>query len=129
MALLVAGLIVVVVHRAHDVDDADRGTLTRHQYALALQLAHFEITRDDAQVTTAVAVVGRARNATCTGQRPPVYLVGRFPHLALGGPGNDDPDTWMVLLADPETGVLCTLGPSTGFFHAPVGSADLTPAL
>lgn len=128
VAVLAAGL-VLFVHQGHDGDDSDRGALTPHQYALALKLARSEITADDATVSTAVAAVGRAHNRSCSGQQLQVYLVGTFPHLNLGGPGTNGPDIWMVLLADPATGVLCITGPSTGHFHAPAGSANLLPAL
>jgi hypothetical protein len=130
LALVVAGLVAVFLHRGHDGNEAQRGALTPHQYAVAVRWARMEVAKDDAQVSQAVATVGLRPKSACTSMRVVhVYLVGKFPHMVLGGPGRVGPDTWMVIAVDPETDDVCAYGPSSGGFHTPPGSANLLPAL
>jgi len=123
-------VVVVFVHRSHDDSEAQRGALTPAQCAVALRWAQVEVTKDDADLSQAVATVGPRPKSACTStQVVHVYLVGKFPHINLGGPGTGGPDMWMTIAVDPATNDVCAYGPSTGKFHVPAGAANLLPAL
>jgi hypothetical protein len=130
LALIVVGLVAVLLHRERDSNEAQRGALTSQQYAVALRWARMEVAKDDAQISQAVATVGPRPKSACTSKHVVhVYLVGKFPNMALGGPGGDGPDTWMTIAIDPATDDVCAYGPSSGRFHTPPGSANLLPSL
>jgi hypothetical protein len=129
--LVAAGLAVgAFVHRCHDSNPAQLGALTPDQYAVALRWARMEGAKDDVQLSQAVATVDSRPKSDCTSKHVVrVYLVGQFPTINLGGPGAEDPDTWMTVAVNPATDAVCAYGPSTGKFHVPDGAANLMPAL
>ena len=130
LVLVVAGLVAVVLQRNHAGHEAQRGALTPHEYAVALRWARMEVAQDDAQVSQAVATVGPRPKSACTSRHVVhVYLVGKFPHMNLGGPGDQGPDVWVTIAVDPATDDVCAYGPSTGRFRVPTGAANLLPAL
>ena len=141
--VLTSTAVPVLVHhqRASAQDAADRGPLTRAEYAHAVAIARAEVAKEDAKVSRAVAylVDGRVQSPNlagrCTsGHLLVVSLVGKFPRIAVGGfagPGSPStgPDEWVTLKADPASEEPCLGGVSLGRFAPPVDYADLGPAL
>jgi hypothetical protein len=141
--VLSASTAVVVMHqRQTGPNPADQGMLTHSEYARAVAIAQAEITKDQAEVTQAVAYVvsGTVKQPNLAGECTSghvlvVSLVGHFPHIIFGsglaGPLRQPqgPDRWVTVKADPITGQECLTGVSLGRFTAVAGAANLLPAL
>jgi hypothetical protein len=141
--LVTAGVWGALMMRAdarHDrpVDASEYGPLTAAQYSAAVAVARHEIDRERAKITSVTAVLHRGtvhqpnQPGTCTsGREVRIRLVGRFPHIAVGGaagaPGGSV--TEVDITTDAVSGRACLLGVGTGkatpYHHA----ADLMPAL
>jgi hypothetical protein len=114
---------------------ADYGPLTADQYAAAVRIAQREVTSSDAHLSSATAIVERGRvrtpnlSSACTSGRViRIQLVGRFPHLILGGPGQTGPDVERFV-ADAVSGQACDVAVGAGHVKPYRHSADLLPAL
>ena len=121
-----------------DPAPVDTGSLTREQYDAAVNLARHEVEVNDAEVTSATALVRHTagRNAPsntghpCTGDLVlKVRLIGTFPHVTTsGGPPGGDPNggrvTEMDIKADVD-GTACLIGVGTAKDAAPEPGATV----
>jgi hypothetical protein len=123
----------------HDAAPASTGSLTQAQYDAAVNLARHEVENQDAEITSASAVL--KKNA---GRNPPsntghrctddqvlkVRLIGTFPHTGIsGGPPGGDPNggtvTEMDIKADADSGEACLISVSTAPHPGPEPGATL----
>src|SRR4051794_38058881 len=109
----IASIAAVVIHRhQHAPDVADQGMLSRSEYVRAVAIAQSEITKDQAEVTQAVAYVvpGKVRQPNLAGECTSghvlvVSLVGHFPHIIFGSGlasplhQPQGPDRWVTVKA------------------------------
>src|SRR3954447_12162856 len=110
--IVVAGLGLALTACQGDDGDgrADTGELTAKQYELAVNAARHEVENQDAQITSATAILERnaGKNApsntglTCTSDQVlKIRLIGTFPHtVTSGGPPGGDPNGGTVTELD-----------------------------
>jgi len=122
----------------HDPSPAS-GRLTPEQYETAVNVARHEVENQDAEVTSATAVLKRnaGRNAPsntgfeCTSDQVlRIRLIGDFPHtVTSGGPPGGDPNggtvTELDIKADAVTGDACLIGVSTAKDPQPARGATV----
>jgi hypothetical protein len=122
------GLALTACRGSEDGGPVGTGKLTEKQYELAVNVARHEVENQDAEVTSATAVLkhNAAKNApsntglTCTSDQVlRIRLIGTFPHtVTSGGPPGGDPNggevTEMDIKADAVTGDACLIGVGTG---------------
>jgi hypothetical protein len=105
------------------------GSLTDHEFNVAVAIARAEVAKEAATITSATATTG-AGTETETNVGPPctsgtllhIKLIGTFPHIVPGplpstgasGASNDYSVSAVLITADPESGKACLLGVQTG---------------
>ena len=100
------------------------GSLTDHEFNVAVAIARAEVAKEAATITSATATIG-AGIETETNIGPPctsgtllhIKLIGTFPTIVVGGPStgapgasNDNSVTTVLVTADPESGKPCEIG-------------------
>jgi hypothetical protein len=141
-AAAVWGLVMVRADAQHDgVDDpANHGPLTAEQYAAAVRVAKGEITREQAHVTSATAILVRGKEhhgnlgpPCSSGHEIKIRLIGRFPNTNVGGPPDDGQPVphglYVTTILDAATLQACVTGVSLGHGTPYPHSADLLPAI
>ncbi len=122
----------------HDASPAS-GRLTAKQYETAVNVARHEVENQDAEVTSATAVLKRnaGRNAPsntglrCTSDQVlRIRMIGSFPHaVTSGGPPGGDPNggtvTEMDIKADAVTGDPCLVSVGTARHPRPEQGATV----
>jgi hypothetical protein len=132
LGLAVAGCSGDDGHRA----GGDTGELTQRQYDVAVNVARHEVENQDAEVTSATAVLrhNAGPNApsntgeSCTGDQVlKIRLIGTFPHaVTTGTPGGGSTAvTEMDIKADPDSGDACLIGVATTPHPEPVSGATV----
>ena len=138
-ALIVAAALGLALTGCRANDDAgpvDTGTLTEKQYDTAVNVARHEVENQDAEVTSATAVLKHnagpdaASNTgqKCTGDQVlKIRLIGTFPHaVTTGTPGGGSTTvTEMDIKADPDSGDACLIGVGTSAHPEPVSGATV----
>jgi len=105
------------------------GSLTDHEFNVAVAIARAEVAKDAATITSATATIGTGTE-TETNVGPPctsgtllhIKLIGTFPTIVVGllptagapGASNDNSVSAVLITADPESGKACLLGVQTG---------------
>ena len=132
LALVVASLVAAgLIRRIHETNQAERGALTPHEYAVALLWARSQLTHVDGRLSRAVATVGADPHSKCSASKRVVRvdLMGPSLHVNVGAPEGNGPDTWVAIEVDPVTNEVCAYGASTGHFPSSPDSANLLPDL
>jgi hypothetical protein len=123
----VLGLTLAGCHSGGDGSAESTGKLTRQQYETAVNVARHEIENQDAEVTSATALLKKnaGKNAPsntgqkCTSEQVlKIRLIGTFPHvITSGGPPGGDPNggrvSEMDITADAVSGDACLIGVGT----------------
>jgi hypothetical protein len=139
-ALIAAlGLALAGCHSGGEGARENTGKLTQQQYETAVNVARHEVENQDAEVTSATAILKRnaGKNAPsntgqkCTSDRVfRIRLIGTFPHTdTSGGPPGGDPNggkvTEMDIKADAVTGDACLIGVGTSKHPKPEAGATV----
>jgi hypothetical protein len=133
------GLLMVRADAKHD-DPADHGPLSAEQYAAAVRAAKGEITREQAHVTSATAVLVRGKelhgnlgHPCSSGHEIKIRLIGRLPNTDVGGTQDDGQPVphglYVTTILDAASLQACVTGVSPGHGAPSAHSADLLPAL
>jgi hypothetical protein len=115
---------------------ADTGALTEKQYETAVNVARHEVENQDAEVTSATAILkhNAGRNAPsntglrCTSDQVlRIRLIGSFPHTTTTGTpgGGDTTVTELDIKADAVTGDACLIGVGTSEHPEPESGATV----
>lgn len=131
-AIVVGGCASSVNHPLDDPSGSSsapgRGSLTDHEFNVAVAIARAEADKDAATITSATATVGKG-TVTDPNDGPPctsgtllhIKLIGTFNKIVVGGgptasaaSASDDSVSTVLITADPNAGKACDLSVQTG---------------
>jgi hypothetical protein len=112
-----------------------RGSLTDHDYGVAVAVVRAEVAKESAVLTSASASIGDGTVTDTNAGRPcmsgkllHIKLIGRFPRIVHGGVAGEptySPVSAVLVTADPVSGKPCLVGVETGTARPEPGAALL----
>jgi hypothetical protein len=113
------------------------GSLTEHDFGVAVAVARAEVDKDSAVLTSATASIGvgtvtdpNAGPPCTSGKLLHINLIGTFPRIVHGGLAGDpaqSPVSAVLITADPVSGKPCLIGVETGISRPEPGAVRLFP--